>query len=740
LKTDIAVTVSDNFQTEQGRVHMKNLGRKSKLIGAMVIMPVFVLLMSTITCSAQGIIITLENTGSLPITSASLGFDVKPLEPGQTIDVTVGSGLAPSNIGDFQLGVMPISEDNPLAPGGTACVGPLAQLSSGDYVEYAGVGTSVLTAGFEVPPGPFELIPDVTTIPFDIAVVRVPGGVFRFLSSVPDSCKTNYVPPFGKMSINSDALLTTATSVDLSLSCYPTVGYSCQEMQFSNDNINWSAPEPYTKNKTWVLLPGDGKKTVYVRLKDNPGNWSDAYSDTIILSTPTLTQIRSFPIPTFPDPDTNINGLAFGDGKLFALNIFSSGHHTQSEKIYVLDPADGNILKSFSSTPEGSDLSSDGVNLYVNKFAPVEGDIVKLNSKNGSKLATIHPSGVSITGGEGGLALLNSDIFQVAATENCSGDSIVRLNKKDGSFSGCFNVDTFGSFAHELDSDGTNLLYGTWVHDTVDPHRYYWTVFTLSPGGSFLKSDIIFSTQSFSVPGAMFEAWGDNQLFVVDRQSNQIMVFDFPSTGTVAPTSLNFGQVLVGSTSTPQTVTISNKVSANLVISSIGITGADAGMFSAAPGGPNPCSSLTPAIAPVANCTIDVTFSPTSTLKKTAALSISSDAPDENSVNVSLSGTGISTAVITPNGGEIISSGSTYAIQWGASSDAVRFDLQYSVNDGLTWKTIARKVTGTSYDWHVPVPANSKTSCLVRVTGFNSSGRKAGKDISDSTFTIESVK
>ena len=108
---------------------------------------------------------------------------------------------------------------------------------------------------------------------------------------------------------------------------------------------------------------------------------------------------------------------------------------------------------------------------------------------------------------------------------------------------------------------------------------------------------------------------------------------------------------------------------------------------------------------------------------------------------MSLNGTGINTVtVVTPNGGEIIPSGSTYAIQWGAPSNAVKFDLKYSINNGSTWKTIASKVTGTSYDWHVPVPSNNKTSCLVKVIGFDSSGKKVGEDISDSAFTIEVVK
>jgi hypothetical protein len=96
--------------------------------------------------------------------------------------------------------------------------------------------------------------------------------------------------------------------------------------------------------------------------------------------------------------------------------------------------------------------------------------------------------------------------------------------------------------------------------------------------------------------------------------------------------------------------------------------------------------------------------------------------------------------LLTPNGGEVIPSGSTYTIQWEAPPEAVKFTLRYSINNGSTWKTIASNRTGTSYDWHVPTLSNNKTTCLVKVMGFNSSGTKVGEDISDSTFTIEVVK
>jgi hypothetical protein len=96
--------------------------------------------------------------------------------------------------------------------------------------------------------------------------------------------------------------------------------------------------------------------------------------------------------------------------------------------------------------------------------------------------------------------------------------------------------------------------------------------------------------------------------------------------------------------------------------------------------------------------------------------------------------------ILSPNGEEVIPSGSTYSIQWSAPPEAVKFTLRYSINNGSTWKLIAKNVTGTSYDWTVPIPNNNKKNCLVKVIGFNAGGTKVGEDISDSTFTIEVVK
>lgn len=88
--------------------------------------------------------------------------------------------------------------------------------------------------------------------------------------------------PTGSISINSGAASTSTTTVTLTLTCIDAG--VCSEMQFSNDNINWSTAETYAASRIWDLTSGNGTKTVYVKFKDSEENWSSAYSDTITLT------------------------------------------------------------------------------------------------------------------------------------------------------------------------------------------------------------------------------------------------------------------------------------------------------------------------------------------------------------------------------------------------------------------------------------------------------------------------
>ena len=121
---------------------------------------------------------------------------------------------------------------------------------------------------------------------------------------------------------------------------------------------------------------------------------------------------------------------------------------------------------------------------------------------------------------------------------------------------------------------------------------------------------------------------------------------------TLAPNGdllMPFGNITEGLSSIAETVTISNVGTASLNVSSIQLTGADTGEYTLdINGGANSCGSTTLIIAQGDNCTVTVTFSPTSTGLKTANLEITSDDSDEGTVNVALSGTGFQSVTNNP--------------------------------------------------------------------------------------------
>jgi hypothetical protein len=90
----------------------------------------------------------------------------------------------------------------------------------------------------------------------------------------------------------------------------------------------------------------------------------------------------------------------------------------------------------------------------------------------------------------------------------------------------------------------------------------------------------------------------------------------------------------------------------------------------------------------------------------------------------------------SPNGEEIIPAGSTYDIQLRKAPEISTVKLKYTLNNGMTWKTIEPGIAGTSYSWPVPKLSKAKTKCKIKVLGYDAYGNKVGQDDSDETFTI----
>src|SRR5207244_1316720 len=113
-------------------------------------------------------------------------------------------------------------------------------------------------------------------------------------------------------------------------------------------------------------------------------------------------------------------------------------------------------------------------------------------------------------------------------------------------------------------------------------------------------------------------------------------------TATLSPTSLTFSAQGIGTTSPAKSVTLKNTGTASLTITSIAITGTNAGDFAQT----HTCGT---SLAAGASCSINVTFKPTASGTRTATLSIS-DNGGGSPQSVPLTGTGVAGSC-TPFGG-----------------------------------------------------------------------------------------
>lgn len=145
--------------------------------------------------------------------------------------------------------------------------------------------------------------------------------------TVNDSIALDTTPPTGTVVINNGAAATDSTSATLTLACSDVNG--CTRMQFSNDNVNWSAAEPYVSTKAWTMPSGGGTKTVYAKFEDTAGNWSAAVNNSIMLET-------TSPGAIYPVKITNVATNYFKSVQL-AYNAALDGDTIQCQAIELAE-------------------------------------------------------------------------------------------------------------------------------------------------------------------------------------------------------------------------------------------------------------------------------------------------------------------------------------------------------------------------------------------------------------------
>ncbi|MEI8176005.1 MAG: putative Ig domain-containing protein, partial [Candidatus Omnitrophota bacterium] len=148
-------------------------------------------------------------------------------------------------------------------------------------------GTTSLPTGTSINPttGAFTWTPTQTYFGENLVTVVVTDGTLMDSETVTIMVGADILPPSGTISINNNNAYTNQAAVTLTLAATDP-GSGLSQMQFSNNNSTWSAPEPYAATKSWTLSSGDGSKSVWVKFKDGAGNWSAPISSpSIILDT-----------------------------------------------------------------------------------------------------------------------------------------------------------------------------------------------------------------------------------------------------------------------------------------------------------------------------------------------------------------------------------------------------------------------------------------------------------------------
>jgi hypothetical protein len=144
-------------------------------------------------------------------------------------------------------------------------------------------------------------------------------------------------------------------------------------------------------------------------------------------------------------------------------------------------------------------------------------------------------------------------------------------------------------------------------------------------GGPATSAELNFPT------GAAVDTSGN--LFIADGYSARVRKVALPPFVAVLPGSLTFGNQNLGTTSTAQSVTLTNTGLVALIISSLG---ASAGFAEG-----NNCGS---SINPGASCTLNISFAPTVPGSQTGTITITDNAFASPHM-ISLSGTGVGSAV-----------------------------------------------------------------------------------------------
>jgi hypothetical protein len=188
------------------------------------------------------------------------------------------------------------------------------------------------------------------------------------------------------------------------------------------------------------------------------------------------------------------------------------------------------------------------------------------------------------------------------------------------------NAGSFDAFVAELSSTGSALLYSTYLGGS---------------GTEYGGATSVLALDNQNPPNVYVTGYTDSTNFPVVAGSlqtsnaglNDAFVSKFsPSPNVGLSPGLNFGYVSDGTTSAPQTMTLTNTGNTNLTVSNVTIIGPNSGDFAET----NNCTT----VVPQSTCSIIVTFTPSINGAESADVSITDNAPNSPQLG-SLTGNGL---------------------------------------------------------------------------------------------------
>jgi len=228
------------------------------------------------------------------------------------------------------------------------------------------------------------------------------------------------------------------------------------------------------------------------------------------------------------------------------------------------------------------------------------------------------PNGIGLIDALAGTA---GPYFTLTANPNILGIS------QGGNGTSIITVNVFDGFSGSVNLSASELPSGVTAAFSPNPTTSTSTLtLTASATAATGTSIILVNGTSGSLQ------WSTNLSLTVTASGTGAVV-------ALSKTSLAFGDMVVGSTSKPQSVTVANIGNATLVLSNIGISG-DFGQVSAN----HSCGST---LAPGKKCVIKLAFTPTQLGARNGTLTLTDNAANSPQT-VSLSGTGTVQATLTP--------------------------------------------------------------------------------------------